>query len=216
MAITFLILTGVAAAGDWAAVWQRLFRLEYLLKPLTLALLIAAAAAADLGAAKPWVLAALAFGLLGNVALMLSQDVPGRPDPAFLVGLASFLIGNAAYLVAFLRHGVHGLHLLAGLLIVAGAAVLTLPLVLRGSRRAGGMPLMAAVAAYAVLLGATAVLAVGTSAIATALGGLLLLASDAALGWDRFVKRLRRGPLLVIVSYHLAQLLIVIGLIRHR
>jgi uncharacterized membrane protein YhhN len=59
-----------------------------------------------------------------------------------------------------------------------------------------------------------AVFAVGTGAIATALGGLLFLASDTALAYDRFVRRVPHGPLLVIVSYHLAQLLIVIGLLR--
>jgi uncharacterized membrane protein YhhN len=51
--------------------------------------------------------------------------------------------------------------------------------------------------------------------VATAAGGVLFLASDTVLAHDRFVRRLHPGPLAVIVSYHLAQLLIVIGLIRH-
>lgn len=212
--ITLLVLTGVAAVGDWAVVAQRRFRLERVLKPLTLALLIAAAATAEIGPGKGWVIAALAFGLLGDIALALSADVPGRPDFAFLVGLGSFLVGNVCYLVAFLRHGVHTLDLVAGALIVLGAAVLALPSVLRGARRVGGKRLTAVSAGYAAVLGAMAALAVGTAAIPTAVGGLLFLVSDTLIARDRFVARVARGPLLIIVTYHLAQLLIVIGLLR--
>jgi uncharacterized membrane protein YhhN len=212
--LILLVLTGLAALGDWVAVAQRRFRLEYVLKPLTLALLIAAAAVADLGAVKPWVLAALVLGLAGDVALMASRDDAPGPDRAFLLGLGSFLVGHVAYLVAFLRHGVHPLSVAAGVLVVGGAAVLSLPTVLRGARRSGGDILAGAVAAYAATLAVMAVFAVGTASVATALGGLLFLGSDTLLAWDRFAHRLRRGPLLVIVTYHLAQLLIVIGLLR--
>jgi uncharacterized membrane protein YhhN len=59
-----------------------------------------------------------------------------------------------------------------------------------------------------------AILGVGTGAVATAIGALLFLASDATLSWDRFVQPLLRGPIIVIVTYHVAQVLIVIGLIR--
>jgi uncharacterized membrane protein YhhN len=58
------------------------------------------------------------------------------------------------------------------------------------------------------------VLGFGTAAVATAVGALLFLASDTTLAWNRFVQPLRRGPVLVAVTYHLAQLLIVIGLLR--
>jgi len=110
---------------------------------------------------------------------------------------------------------VHTLNVLAGVLIVGGAAALTLPQVLRGARRAAGQELMAVVAAYAVMLAGMAVLAVGTGSVATAIGGLLFLASDIAIAYERFVRKIARGPLVVIVTYHLAQLLIVIGLIDH-
>ncbi|WAX58830.1 lysoplasmalogenase [Jatrophihabitans cynanchi] len=214
MTIGLLLAAAIVAVGDWAAVGRRYFRIEYLLKPLTLVLLIAAAAAADLGAAKVWVLAALAFSLAGDVALVCSDRAAAEPDSALLIGLGSFLLGHVCYLIAFARHGVHGLYLLAGLLVVAGAAALSLPQVLAGARRTGGRQLAIIVAGYAVLLAAMAVFAVGTGTIATALGGLLFLASDTVLGHDRFVRRVPRGPLLVIVSYHAAQLLIVIGLLR--
>jgi uncharacterized membrane protein YhhN len=213
--LTFLILTALVAVGDWGAVSQRLFRVEYVLKPLTLILLIAAALSADLGPAQPWVVVALVFGLLGDVGLMLSRAEAMTPDGPFLLGLASFLVGHLCYLVGFTRHGVHTLNVLAGVLIVGGAAALTLPQVLGGARRSAGDRLMAVVAAYAVVLAGMAVLAVGTGSPATAVGGLLFLASDLAIAYERFVKKIPRGPMAVIVTYHLAQLLIVIGLIDH-
>ncbi|HKC29285.1 MAG TPA: hypothetical protein VKB75_14825, partial [Jatrophihabitans sp.] len=67
MPVTLLVIAALTAAGDWAAVQQRLFRVEHLLKPATMALLLAAAATADLGDLKPWVLGALAFGLIGDI-----------------------------------------------------------------------------------------------------------------------------------------------------
>lgn len=212
MTVTLLIVAAAVAVGDWAAVNARLFRLEYVLKPVTIVLLIAAAMSADLGVARPWVLAALVFGLLGDIALLISTD--GQPDPPFIAGLGAFLVGHICYLVGFLRVGVRALDLLAGVLVVAGVAGLALPAVLRGAARAAGKRFAAAVAAYAALLATMAVLAVGTSIVATAVGGVLFLGSDTLLARRRFVSPVRRGPLLVIVSYHLAQFLILLGLIR--
>lgn len=215
MTVTLLTLTAVVAAGDWLAVWRRLFRVEFVLKPLTLALLVGAAATAHLGPAKWWIVAGLAFGLCGDIGLMLSADDAGSPDAPFILGLTAFLVGHICYLVGFARHGVHALYLLAGALIVIGAATLTLPQVLRGARAQGGIELRAVVGGYTGVLAAMTTLAVGTSAIATAAGGVLFLVSDTVIGIERFVSRSRGGPLVVIVTYHLAQLLIVIGLVRH-
>ena len=214
MTVALLAVAGLAAVGDWFAVGRRLTHLEYLLKPLVMVALIAAAATADLPVVKPWLVAALAFGLGGDVGLMLSDTRASRPDPPFLLGLASFLAGHVCYLAAFARYGVHGVSVLAGALIVGGAAVLVLGRVLAGARRAGGQELMAVVGLYALALAAMATLAVGTEALATAAGGLLFLSSDLVIGFERFVAPVRRGPMLVIVTYHLAQALILVGLIH--
>jgi uncharacterized membrane protein YhhN len=208
--VALLVIAAVAAVGDWLAVHLRLFRLEYFLKPLTLLLLIVATVVADLGDPKPWVVGALVFGLMGDVGLMLSS---GDTDPPFLVGLGSFLIGHIWYLVAFAVAGLRGLYLLAGLLIVGGIAGLALPAVLRGAARSAGRSFALVVGGYATLLAAMSALAVGTGIIATAVGGVLFLASDTLIARNRFVAPIRHGDLLVIVTYHLAQFLIVIGLI---
>jgi uncharacterized membrane protein YhhN len=208
---TLLVVAAALAVGDWVAVQQRFFRIEFLLKPATLAVLVLAAITADLGDTKPWVVAALVFGLLGDIGLMLSSD--GRTDRPFIAGLAAFLIGHLCYQVAFVTAGIHGLESLAGLLIVGGMAALALPDVLRGARRLAGREFSYVVGGYAAFLAVMAVLAVGTSLIATALGGVLFLASDTLIARDRFVAPIRHGKLLVIVTYHLAQFLILIGLV---
>jgi uncharacterized membrane protein YhhN len=203
----------VVAIGDWIAVWRRWSRAEYALKPLTLVLLLAATATADLPVIKGWVLAALVCSLVGDIALMLSTDRAEALDRPFLIGLAAFLAAHVCYLAAFVRYGVAALHVIVGLLIVAGSAALTLPRILLRARRIGGAELAGVIAAYAAVLGAMAALAVGTASPLTAAGGLLFLASDTIIAWERFVARIRNGPVLVIVSYHLAQLCIVAGLI---
>jgi uncharacterized membrane protein YhhN len=216
--VALLVLAALAAVGDWYAVARRLRHAEYVAKPLTLLLLLVAADSADLGPAKALVLAALALGLLGDIALLFADEHSTRedenPDSAFLIGLSCFLLGHLAYVVAFVRHGLHPVQVLAGVLVVAGAATLALPKILRGADRDGGPTLAVVVGGYSAALGAMAVLGFGTAAVATALGALLFLASDITLAWNRFVQALRRGPVLVAVTYHLAQLLIVIGLVR--
>ena len=209
-----LLLTAVVAIVDWVAVARDTRTLELAAKPLTLALLIAATVFADVGPAKPWLVAALALGLLGDVFLMFSDESSSSADSAFMAGLGSFLAGHLAYIVAFTRHGTHGWQMLAGALVVGGVSALAVPRVLHGARDRGGSALAGAVGAYAAALGAMTVLGFGTAAVATALGALLFLVSDTAIAWQRFVHPLMRGPLLVIVTYHLAQLLIVVGLIR--
>jgi uncharacterized membrane protein YhhN len=212
--VTFLILTGVVALGDWGAVERRLVHLEYLLKPLTMLLLIVAAATADLPTVKGWIVAALVFGLVGDVGLMLSNKDTDTPDLPLMAGLGSFLVGHVCYLAAFARYGVHGLNVVAGVLIVGGAAALALPQVLAGARKSGGGELTAVVALYAAMLAAMSVLAIGTAAVATAIGGVLFLGSDMLIAFERFVRPVRRGPLLVISTYHLAQVLILVGLLH--
>jgi uncharacterized membrane protein YhhN len=116
--------------------------------------------------------------------------------------------------VAFARHGLHGWQAAAGALVVGGAIVLAMPRVIRGARDTGGSALAAIVGGYAAVLATMVILAFSTAAIATAIGAAVFLASDTTLAWNRFVQPLLRGPVIVIVTYHVAQILIVIGLLH--
>lgn len=216
MTAVLFTLAGLVAIGDWIAVARGRSALEALAKPLVLILLLIAVASADLGRAKPEIVLGLGLGLIGDIALLFSdsEDTSDPADAAFVTGLAAFLAGHVAYAVAFLRAGVSQWQLLAGILVVAGTSALVSPRILRAARRAGGDGLAGTVAVYSTVLAVMAALAVGTGAVATAIGGVLFVLSDATLAWDRFHQRLLRGPVIVAVTYHLAQFLIVLGLLR--
>jgi uncharacterized membrane protein YhhN len=51
----------------------------------------------------------------------------------------------------------------------------------------------------------------GLSATLAAIGAVLFFVSDGLLAWNRFVAPVRRGNLLVIVTYHLGQMAIIAG-----
>ena len=67
---------------------------------------------------------------------------------------------------------------------------------------------------YAVIIGLMAVLGWATGHLVVAIGGTLFLVSDAVLAYNRFERQLVHGRLIVMVTYHLAQFLIVWGLLR--
>jgi uncharacterized membrane protein YhhN len=207
--VVLLLIAGLLAIGDWVAVQQRLYHVEYVLKPGTMAVLAAAAAVADLGPERPWLVAAIVLGLLGDVGLMLSD---GSTDAPFVAGLGSFLFGHICYLIAFAIVGLDGLATLAGLLVAGGIAGLALPAVLRGAARAAGPVFAGIVALYAAVLAAMTVLGIGTAVVATAIGAVFFLCSDTLIARDRFAAPVPHGKLLIIVTYHLAQFLILIGL----
>jgi hypothetical protein len=52
-------------------------------------------------------------------------------------------------------------------------------------------------------------------ALLSSAGALLFFASDGLLAWNKFVEKLRYGKLLVIITYHLGQVLIVLGAALH-
>ena len=100
----FWILIGVAAVAavvDWVAVVRDDVRVEYGAKPAVLAALTVAAAVlpadhTDLLHRKWWFVAALACSLLGDVLLMLPNDL-------FVPGLSAFLAGHVLFIIGLLQ-----------------------------------------------------------------------------------------------------------------
>jgi uncharacterized membrane protein YhhN len=207
----------VCAALDWGAVEAGNKRREYVLKPLTTGLLVAAAVVLR-EAAEPsrWGLtvAALVFSLLGDVFLMLRRE-------RFAAGLGCFLFAHIAYVAAFdtLRADAPA--------VVAGAVVLLAGSVLYGRLRRGMLArgqgeLAVPVAAYNLAIGAMLVSALvtpfrtewdGVHAALAIAGALLFMASDTLIGWTRFVGSFRRSEVAVMVTYHVAQVLLLLALL---
>lgn len=218
---------GAAALVDWTAVGLRARRVEYVAKPLTLLLFTATALAltpvSDLR--RGYTVTALVFSLAGDALLMLPEPDPRQQARArargetgqlelFPFGLAAFLLAHLNYIAAFRAGG-------ASLGTTALAALLPLPiavplgtLIVRALAARGERTLQVPVIVYIAVLWAMTASAVATGSLITAAGAWLFLASDATLAWDRFLRRLRWGPVAVAVTYHAAQALLVYSLVR--
>jgi uncharacterized membrane protein YhhN len=202
-------VTAALFAADWWAVWHRRADVERLAKPAAMVGLFSVAllaGAADTTAGR-WLLVALALGLVGDVLLL--EDTPRR----FVGGLAAFLVGHLAYVASFVAVGLDRPALgWLGVLVLLVALVVGRR-ILPGAVADGGAGLGVAVAAYMAVIGAMAVTGWATGRPLVGLGASLFVVSDTALAMGKFVQdRSWTGPL-VIVTYHLAQVLIVAGLL---
>ncbi len=206
----FLLLAlALAAAGlDWVAVHQEQKALEYVCKPLTLVLLIGSALALhpDDDAVRAWFVAALVLCLIGDVFLMLPHDL-------FVLGLGSFLLGHVAYIVGMHVDGVDGPRFLVGVVIVMAMLAVIGTRILRGVRAGPDPGLAGPVVAYMFVISAMVASAIGVGHPAGVLGASLFYASDALIAWNRFIGETRHGRLAIIITYHLAQVGLVLSLV---
>jgi uncharacterized membrane protein YhhN len=205
--VLILTLTAVIAVADWLAVASSRRALEYAAKPLTMVGLITAVLAYDTDQhlVRGIVVAALTLSLVGDVLLVLPADL-------FVPGLAAFLLAHVAYVVAMLVLGALSGGLLLGLVGVAIAAAVIGVRIVRGAARhdpALRVPVLAYLAAISLMVATAA----GTGVAVVLAGALLFYASDAVLGWTRFVADFGRSRVVVTVSYHLGQALLALGLL---
>ena len=201
--MTSLAAVAVAAPLDWWSVAVRGRRREWVLKPLVLALLIVTAwlLGASESTAGWWLLAALSLSLIGDVALLSDSEL-------------RFLVAHLAFVVAFAHVGMPRADLgLVGLALVVVMAGVVGRRVVPAARVEGGPALAGAVAAYMTVIGAMVATAWATGHTLVALGATVFMVSDAVLALDRFVRARRFGSLAVMVTYHLGQVLIVLGVL---
>ena len=201
-------LTAVVAFVDWWAVARDDRRTERWAKPTVVAGLVVVAllaGAADSPAGR-WVLLALALGLVGDVLLLPEVD-------RFVGGLLAFLLGHLAWVAACVAAGLDRPGLGSVGVAVVGVALAAGRRILPSAHRDGGAGLAGAVAAYMVVIAAMAVAGWATGSLLAGLGASLFVVSDTVLAQARFVAPRRRSGLVVIVTYHLAQALLLVGLL---
>lgn len=197
MAALCLIAALVCAGVDWVAVVQERRLLEYLAKPATLGFLLLYAA---LGPQVSWcLLAALTLSLLGDVYLML-------PDQLFPAGLAAFLLAHLAYVAGF---DATPLARCIWFVVVAAAS---LPLAVRIIRAVPEGALRIGVGVYMAAISLMVASAIGSGSLLATVGALLFFVSDASIALNRFVSPFASARVAIIVTYHLGQLLLVIAL----
>jgi len=200
-------LAGLAAAIDWWGVTKERVSVEFMSKPLVLIALIGAALSIDMddGIVRGLVIAALGAALVGGVVLV-------TPDARFGAGAFALMVAHVLFIAAFVETGSLdlGLEIMAGLLIV-GIGLGAVPNILAGAREHGPIT-HGGVLVFAFLAGVMTALAAATSEPTAALGGALVLASDALLGWNRFVAPAPGGRALVHTTEHLGQMGLVLWL----
>jgi uncharacterized membrane protein YhhN len=215
-----MVVAAVAAAVDWVAVGTSNKQLEYLAKPAVLAALMAAAAAIpagriDLVDRRWWFVAALGACLAGDVLLML-------PGELFVPGLAAFLAGHALFIGGFLQppspdggppFSFSPTGLITAAVLVVVVESVPAALIIRSLSGEGRRGLVVPVVVYMAAVVTMAVLACNVGNAVAAVGALLFLASDTVLAFDRFVVPVPRGHLVVHVTYHLGQALLVLSLL---
>lgn len=203
----FLALAAGLAAGDWVAVSRGSKRAEYVCKPGTMLALIAAALLLDEATSprRTWFVVALVASLAGDVLLMLPRD-------RFVAGLGAFLGAHLAYIGGLLQEDVAWGAAALGALVL-GASVGPLGARIVAGARARDPRLALPVATYIVVIASMAALAVAVGQPLAAAGALSFVASDALIGWTRFVTPLTRAPVAIMVTYHLAQALLVLSLV---
>jgi len=209
---TFVVAATIAAVVDWIAVTRLDFRTERFAKPAVVVALLGVALTMEpsMASPRPWIVAGLAASLAGDALLL--------PGGRFRAGLAAFFVAQVAYLGAFVQWPLEVVGALIGMI---GAAVLY---AVAGRRIAAGAVATdratgLAVIAYLIAISAMAVAATATLAPVLVAGAWLFVASDAVLGWRRFVADPTGAALAsplsrlaVMVPYHVGQALLVLSL----
>ncbi len=224
--IWLLALTIAVALVNWWAVSKEDQQLAFITKAAVMVLLIAWVwFAADFPALKGpsafslrWFFAGMFFCLAGDVFLALPKD-------RLVAGLAAFLIGHLAYIVAFRVFPMRWEYWVpsAVLALMLGALWLRISRRLAEGLAARGEDVMKLpVWLYSLVL-AVMVFAAYHSFIAArwgvveaylvASGATFFFVSDLLLSWDRFVESIDKVQLKIIVTYHLAQILLAVGFV---
>lgn len=203
---TGLLVAAIASAVvNWVAVARGSTVGIYVAKPLTLVLMIGAALALDptSDATRAWFVVALCLSLLGDVLLMLPSD-------AFVPGLGAFLLGHVAYIVGLNQDSAGNWWAAIPVLVVAAFLG---PRLVAGIRRTGHPEMVVPVVAYVLTILTMVASALASGNALAAVGAVLFMISDACIGEDRFVAPKPWLPLTIMVTYHVAQALLVLSLV---
>ena len=204
------IALALVTALDWAAVQRQWVRVERVAKPVVIVVLtwLAVTMGATDHDVGRFLLAALGFSLVGDIFLL------GKKTVDFTGGRVSFLVAHIAFVLAFLALGVEPRWALVGLLVAVPLSLTAGRRIVRAATLEGGAALGSAVTAYLVVIVAMVTAASGTALPLVFLGAIAFLLSDTVLALDRFVGPRSNARMIVIVTYHLGQVLMVVGALR--
>jgi uncharacterized membrane protein YhhN len=215
MSYYFLFLALILAVLDWIAVARKWRRIEYFAKPATmLALLAWLGVNNGFQGSMLWFALGLLFSLGGDIFLML-------PREQFIPGLVSFLIAHICYLIGFnSANPVYNAASLILLVVVMFTGYLVYRRVALGLQASGQSKLKLPVLVYSIVISLMLFSALSTliqpdwriyAAVFASSGALLFFISDTTLALNKFVSPIPKARVITMVTYHLGQILIVLG-----
>ena len=206
----WVLLAAAAAAAvvDWVAVATRRRTVEQVAKPAYVVLLGAFAwlLHADQSVPGIFLLLALVLCLLGDVLLLSTSD------RAFGLGLLAFLFAHLAFIAAVMTMSRRAPVWLGVAAVVVAVAVVVAFVLWPLAKRDMGEGLPPTI--YALVLGAFVAVAWWSGQILVGIGASLFLVSDAVLAAGRFWREIPGHAVVVMVTYHLALALLVLGILR--
>ena len=214
-----LIIALGLAVLDWIAVARQWKRLEYVAKPgVMLVLLLWLGLIGGFTSPMLWFSLGILFSLFGDIFLMLPREI-------FTAGLVAFLLAHLSYIIG-LNQGPLPFNLAT--LIIALMVIIVAVTIFRqlnaGLKAKDLNSLRLPVLVYCLVISLMLFSALMTlvknywmpvPALMVSFGALFFFLSDAFLGWNKFVDPLKNGRIVVIVTYHLGQILIVLGAALH-
>jgi len=199
--MSFAIASAFGCAVLVLAEWKHLARVRVIAKVFaSLAFLALGISARRTDAYALWIVAGLALGVVGDIALLSERG--------FLAGLGAFLLGHVAYIVAIATRLPAAQwftpEALAPLAVASIALVMLWPRL--GSLR---VPVIAYVVAIVVMVAGA--LALRTEPFAA--GAVLFFASDLSVARDKFVGASFTNKLWGLPAYYFGQILIAYSLV---
>lgn len=208
-----LVIFAMCAALDIAASIKKDIKYKRIFKPVLMPLLICFYVLSVGEAANIAVIAALAFGCLGDSFLL------GKSEKCFTLGLGSFLAGHICYIIALVpRIGIENFFSVVLVLMASVAAYIVYACVICGHLLPSvDKQTKPAVMAYIVVILAMSFIAElvcisepGLNTVLTLIGSFFFIVSDSVLAFEEFKGESGKA---VMPTYVAAQLLIVLGFV---
>ena len=208
------------AIADWIALAKGWRKANYILKPaVMLAILAWLGQVGGYSGWLTWFALGILFSLAGDIFLIL-------PGKLFLAGLVAFLLAHLSYTIGFNP----SLPPFFNLTSLTLAVMIGLPAfevyrqISAGFRASSQNKLALALLGYVIALSLMTWSALLTlvrddwqtaPALLVSAGAILFLLSDTLLALGKFVSPIKNGQLKTMITYHLGQILIVLGAALH-
>jgi uncharacterized membrane protein YhhN len=212
-----LVLAFLAAIVNEFAEYRNQRTLVYIAKPAVMVFLFAwLAATAGLSGPLLYFGLGIVFSMGGDIFLMLPDE-----EKWFLPGLVSFLLAHVFYIIG-LNYIVPPLNVF-GVFLAISIALFVAQIYRRlaaGLHAKGLDRLRMPVLVYSIVISLMWLSALqtlfqvgwhATTALAVSIGATLFVASDIILAWNRFVSPIKNGQIINLLTYHLGQILLIIG-----